>query len=252
MGTAIDHVVIAVPDPDAAAAELRERAGLAFTGGGRHPGLGTFNRIAFLGDAYLELIGVEDAAAARGWAVGRAAVRALAGGGGFVTWALADDDLGSTVARLQASGSAIGDPVHGSRAGTGGELVEWWTATLPELGPELPPFLIQHAARGDEWGPRAMAARRTFVHPLGSRVRLVSLELAVPDPIALAADCGAHLGLEFTPTDANAAATLGPHRIQLGRKVAGHGWAGLTLRGGTSQRRSATAFGVTITVEPAL
>ncbi|MDH4334149.1 MAG: VOC family protein [Chloroflexota bacterium] len=251
MATAIDHVVIAVPDPDAAADELTERLGLAFTGGGRHPGLGTFNRIAFLGDAYLELIGVEDPDAALGWAVGRAAVRALDGGGGFATWALSDDNLAATVARLQASGSAIGPPVHGSRAGTGGELTEWWTATLPEVGPDLPPFLIQHAARGDEWGPRAMAARRTFVHPLGSRVRLASLELAVSDPIALAADCAAHLGLVFTASGANAAATLGPHRIQLGPTVAGHDWARLTLRGGAGPRRSATAFGVTIAIEPA-
>lgn len=252
MATGIDHVVIAVPDPDAAAAELTERLGLAFTGGGRHPGLGTFNRLAFWGDAYLELIGVDDPVAAQGWAVGRAAVQGLERGGGFATWALGDDDLATTVARLRASGSAIGPPVHGSRAGTGGELVEWWTATLPELGPELPPFLIQHAARGDEWGPSAMAARGAFVHPLGSRVRLVSLELAVPDPIELAADCAAHLGLVLTAAGANAVATLGPHRIQLGRRVAGQEWARLTFQGGTGPRRSATTFGVTMAVEPAL
>ena len=66
MPSGIDHVVIAVADPDASAAELTEKVGLAFTAGGCHEGLGTFNRIAFLGDAYLELMGVEDAAAAQG------------------------------------------------------------------------------------------------------------------------------------------------------------------------------------------
>ena len=46
MPSGIDHVVIAVADPDATAAELTETVGLSFTGGGRHEGLGTFNRIA--------------------------------------------------------------------------------------------------------------------------------------------------------------------------------------------------------------
>ena len=63
MPSGIDHVVIAVADPDAAAAELTERVGLAFTAGGRHEGLGTFNKIAFLGDGYLELMGVPNPAA---------------------------------------------------------------------------------------------------------------------------------------------------------------------------------------------
>jgi len=41
MPSGIDHVVIAVPDPDTAAAELTEAVGIAFTAGGRHEGLGT-------------------------------------------------------------------------------------------------------------------------------------------------------------------------------------------------------------------
>ena len=53
MASGIDHLVIAVPDPDAAAAELTDALGIVFIGGGQHPGLGTFNRIAFLGEAYL-------------------------------------------------------------------------------------------------------------------------------------------------------------------------------------------------------
>ena len=38
MASGIDHLVIAVNDPDAAAAELTETVGLAFTAGGRHVG----------------------------------------------------------------------------------------------------------------------------------------------------------------------------------------------------------------------
>jgi hypothetical protein len=108
MPSGIDHVVIAVADPDASAAELTEKVGLASTAGGRHEGLGTFNRIAFLGDAYLELMGVEDAAAAHGWAIGRAAARALEAGRGFATYGLVDEAIRVTVPHLQVNGSRIG------------------------------------------------------------------------------------------------------------------------------------------------
>ena len=39
------------------AAELEASVGLGATGGGRHPGQGTVNRLVWLGDSYLELIG---------------------------------------------------------------------------------------------------------------------------------------------------------------------------------------------------
>ena len=45
----------------AAAATLESELGIAVTGGGRHPGAGSWNRIAWLADAsYLELIGIDD------------------------------------------------------------------------------------------------------------------------------------------------------------------------------------------------
>jgi hypothetical protein len=54
-GAAVDHLLIAVADLDAAAAAV-ERLGLPVAAGGRHPGWGTANRIVPLGGAYLELI----------------------------------------------------------------------------------------------------------------------------------------------------------------------------------------------------
>ena len=93
----IDHLVIAVRDPDAAAAELERDAGLAFTGGGRHEAMGTFNRLAFLGDTYLELIGVFDRGLVESsvtFAVGRASMAVLdEGREGLATYALATDDV---------------------------------------------------------------------------------------------------------------------------------------------------------------
>ena len=249
MASGIDHVVVAAPDPDAAAAELTERAGLAFTGGGRHPGLGTFNRLAFLGDAYLELIGVEDKLAAQGWAIGRAALRALKEGGGFATYGLLDDGIRATVARLQANGSSIGPAVHGSRERPDGEVVEWWTAAPPELGPARPPFLIRHAAFGAEWGTDALAARRAFVHPIGSPVRLVGLEIAVDDPLAFAAQCLAQLGLEFRLVGAVATATVGPHAIRLVPESPAPR-ATVTIRASVESPRTVGLLGIGLSVIP--
>jgi catechol 2,3-dioxygenase-like lactoylglutathione lyase family enzyme len=249
MASGIDHVVIAVADPDVAAAELTEEVGLAFTAGGRHAGLGTFNRIAFLGDAFLELMSVDDVAAAQGWAIGAAAVRALERGGGFATYGLVDDAIRNTVARLGANGSSIGPVVHGSRERPDGERVEWWTATPPLLGPDRPPFLIKHLAAGAEWGAGALAARRSFVHPIGSPVVIERLEIAAPDPLGLAADCGHGLGLEFQVIGTVAACSIGPHVVRL---VEGRSAATLVIGADVPAPRRINAHGMRFEIVPAL
>lgn len=54
----IDHLVLAAPDLDAAAAVLRADWGVDLVVGGAHDGLGTCNRLTGLGSgAYLEVIG---------------------------------------------------------------------------------------------------------------------------------------------------------------------------------------------------
>ncbi|MEO8639195.1 MAG: VOC family protein [Chloroflexota bacterium] len=248
MPSGIDHVVIAVADPDASAAELTETAGIAFTGGGRHEGLGTFNRIAFLGDAYLELMGVDDAAAAQDWAVGAAAVRAIEAGGGFVTYALLDEAIRVTVPRLQANGSRIGPVQQGSRERPDGGRVEWLTASPPELGPDRPPFLIKHLDDGEEWGADAQAARRAFVHPLGSPAVLERLDLAAPDPQALAADCHRDLDLDFWEIGSSAVCAVGRHVIRL---VAAEPETTITIGAAIASPRIVRALGVRFEVLPA-
>jgi catechol 2,3-dioxygenase-like lactoylglutathione lyase family enzyme len=247
----IDHLVIAVPDLDAAAAELTDALGLAFTAGGRHPGAGTANRIAFLGDPYLELISVEDDALARERPIGAAALRALEAGGGLATYALVDDALEVTVAELRANGSRIVEPQHGSRQRPDGETVEWWTAAFERLGPDVPPFLIRHALLGAEWSAEALAARRAFRHPIGSPVSLVRLDLATDDPPALAADYFAQLGVEFWAVADLAVATIGPHAIRL---VPTHEMpvaATVVLGAAVDAPRTLDALGVRCLVEPA-
>jgi hypothetical protein len=251
MPSGIDHLVIAVSDPDAAAAELADVVGLAFTGGGRHEGLGTFNRIAFLGDAYLELMGVDDTEAARGWAIGQAALATLASGGGFATYGLLDEEIQNTVARLHANGSSMGPVMRGSRQRSDGEVVEWWSATPAELGPVRPPFLIRHAAYGAEWGAAALAARRAYVHPIGSPIRLDRLELAVPDPIELATECAAEVGVEFAWRGDVAVADVGAHAIRLVHGTSGQVEATVLLGAGIDRPRSVRAVGLAFVIRPA-
>jgi hypothetical protein len=197
----IDHIVVAVQSVEAAAEVLERDLGLAVTGGGRHEAMGTHNRLAFLGDTYIELIGVFDATLVRSspsFAVGGAALRQLEERGeGLATYALATDDVARDVARLRAAGSPIDEPVAGSRVRPDAEVVRWVCA-FPELAPERPPFLIEHEPAGVEWGEEARATRAAFRHPGGGRVRLTALELPVADAAETAHEYGRVLGIAFT------------------------------------------------------
>lgn len=248
----IDHLVIAVPDLDAAVAELTESVGLAFTAGGRHPGAGTANRIAFLGEPYLELIAVEDEAAARERPIGAAALRALERGGGLATYALVDDELEVTVPQLQANQSTIGPVTYGERERPDGERVEWWTATFDSLSRYNPPFLIRHAHAGAEWGTVALEERRAFRHPIGSPVELQRLDVATPDPPALAAEYFSQLNVEFWAVSDLAVTSIGPHTIRLIPTNEMPAGSEVVLGAAVDTPRSVDALGVRFSVEPAV
>ena len=230
----IDHLVIACADPDAAATELESALGLTAAGGGRHEGMGTFNRIVWLADgSYLELIGVEDREAALGTPVGAAVVATLdAHGGGLATWALRDDELEVTVNGLPEG--SFGPVVHGSRKRPDGELVEWWAA-FPQapLAPAGVPFLIQHAYVGAEWSRAALAERASFRHPIGSPVILARLDLATGDPPSTAAVAARAAGTRL----------LGGRRPGGCRHRSARGQARAARRDGRAGRRHARGRG---------
>ena len=79
MASGIDHVIICCVDPDAAVEELCGALGLLPGGGGRHETSGTFNRLVWFGDSYLELVGVFDRELAEQGLFGRHIVRLLDG-----------------------------------------------------------------------------------------------------------------------------------------------------------------------------
>ena len=132
----LDHVVYAVGDLDEGAVRFREAYGLDSVAGGRHERWGTANRIVPLGDQYLELVAAVDRdAAARGF--GRAVMERADEGGGWITLAVATDDLDGVAERL---GLEVGS---GSRTRPDGEVVRWRMAGLDDSKrePWLPFFL---------------------------------------------------------------------------------------------------------------
>jgi len=248
----IDHLVIACADPDAAAASLESNLGLTAAGGGRHEGLGTFNRIAWLADgSYLELIGVEDRELALNTPVGEAVVATLdAHGGGLASWALNDDDVALTVGALPEG--SFGPVIHGSRMRADGELVEW-RAAFPQsrLAPDGVPFLIQHFYVGTEWGPATLAERASFRHPLGSSVHLARLDLATGDPPSTAAMLHEQLGLDFWAVVDLAVADIGPHVVRLVPRGEMAVPAVVTLAAEVESPRTAELLGLRFDVERA-
>lgn len=248
----IDHLVIAVPDPDAAAEQLESHLGVACTAGGEHQGIGTFNRIAWLADgAYLELMGVSDAEAAAGHPIAAAAHGQLAAhGAGLAAYALVVDDLERLVAELRSNDSSISPSITGSRQLPGGEAATWRLAVPPRLGSDGLPFLIEHLPSGPEWSPQAVRERTTQAHPLGSPVRLAGIDLADADPLGHAADYQATLGIEFWAVADLAVVELGRHIIRLRPIREMSHPAVVTLEAAVDTPLTAELFGLRIDVQP--
>jgi hypothetical protein len=164
----LDHVLIAVTDLAEAAREIEARHGLASITGGRHPAWGTANLIVPLGDSYIELVAVADAAAAAHSAFGRWVARVSPRGLGHpLGWAVRTDELAATARRLGLSVQA------GSRATPpDGQLLQWRSAGIEQAAAEPSlPFLI-------EWEPgMPHPGRATANHQAGS-VEITMLELA--------------------------------------------------------------------------
>lgn len=136
----LDHVVIAVADLEAAAADFEARYGLASIQGGRHPGWGTANRIVPLGESYLELIAVVDDEEAALSGIGARVARAVRSRSRLLGWAARTDDLDGVAARLGLEAHA------GSRLRADGTEVRWRTAGLDEAVAEpYLPFFIEWA-----------------------------------------------------------------------------------------------------------
>jgi hypothetical protein len=135
----IDHLMLGVADPDAAAADFA-RLGFAATPLSAMPQMGLANRCVMLSPTapgaanYLELLGHDPQRAAP-------FMGALLGGAeGIKSLVLAADDMEQAVARLAACGAPTGPPLHIERRWTlpdGEELDLAFTVATPAL--DAPP-----------------------------------------------------------------------------------------------------------------
>ncbi len=247
----IDHLVIAVRDLDHAADELEQRVGLAVTGGGRHPTLGTQNRLVWLGDAYVELVSIADRGVAEGSWLGVPTIAALERGGGLATWAVATDSIAADVAALREIGARFGDPAPGRRERPDGAVVRWKLAIGGALGPTEPPFLIEHDPSSAEWTEQDRAARSRQPHPIGGPVRLEVLELSVADVTATSLRLSRAVELRFRPSLVGGGARdagLGRQIVRLRPAHGLPGAAGIVLASPAGDDRRVDALGCRWTV----
>jgi hypothetical protein len=222
MLTGIDHVLIACADPDAAAVELEDAVGLRASAGGRHEIPGTFNRLVWLGDSFIELVGVWDRERAARWWWGRPALEVLARGGGYMGVVLASDDLSADAAILRERGSALGEPESGSRTRPDERVVRWQSARLPAVDPDLGVlFLIEHDLTAAEWTTAERQERAEMTHPLGGPARLQRLEVAVGSTHSATMRVHRDVGVAFRPSLAGAGARDGAIGRQTLRLIPG-------------------------------
>jgi hypothetical protein len=135
----LDHVLYGVGDLDKAAARFLEEYGLTSVEGGRHPQLGTANRIIPVGRGqFLELIAVVDQDSPH--PVAKVLGALVSNGDRLFASCLRPDDLDAVAQRLSLS------PVTARRNNPDGSVHEWRLAGLDAAaGPDRLPFFI-------DWG----------------------------------------------------------------------------------------------------
>ena len=122
MPLALDHVVIAVTDLEAAMADYRA-LGFTVVAGGSHPGRTSHNALVVFEDgSYLELIAWKSYNAAERWCVEHAKH-----GEGLMDFALLPGDTPAVIAAAKARGLALDGPIDGGRKRPDGAELKWQT-----------------------------------------------------------------------------------------------------------------------------
>lgn len=139
----IDHVLLATRDIEATAQHLLSRYGLASVPGGTHPEWGTGNRIVPLGDQYLEIIGIVDAARAAANPLGQWIIARTERGPTLAGVMVEPDDFDAECARLSLA------PMPGHRTLPDGSTVSWQLAGFPDaLLRSVPCFITWETRQG--------------------------------------------------------------------------------------------------------
>ena len=180
----LDHIILLIADVEGFRTRFETETGVALSVGGAHPGLGTANLLASVGDGvYLEFIGPNpELREPRGFGARLVTYRepSIAG------FAARTRDTAATVAAAEATGLTTVGPAAGSRETPDGVLLSWNGLYLlgHDYGDQVPFYI--------DWGETP--------HPSDTSARglkLISLRAVHPDPDGLAA-VYAGLGLPVT------------------------------------------------------
>jgi hypothetical protein len=173
--TAVDHLLLGVPDLDAGIHWVEQRTGVRAVIGGVHPGRGTRNAlIALAGRQYLEILAPDPAQEGGG----RADLRAL-GEPRLITWSALSTDSDALAKRADAAGLKATGARPGSRARPDGRLIEWTTLGIESAfasgGIDPIPFFIEwsadspHPSQDSPGGCELVSLE--FEHPAADRLR---------------------------------------------------------------------------------
>ena len=187
----LDHVVIAAEDLDAAEQEMTRLLGRRPSWRGRHPLYGTANVLYRLAasststgqaSAYLELLGLDEAATAGGAWTEFLKAFLLERGPGIFSIAFQTPDVAATVASVRARGLKADDPLPGEGVDLQtGARREWTNARVPpgETGGTAF-FFIEHRSPPDALplAPLIAAEDATVAHVAGLTVETADLKAA--------------------------------------------------------------------------
>lgn len=143
--SAIDHVLLGCSNLEYGIAFVEQHTGVRPAFGGVHPGRGTRNALAALGEqVYLEVIAPDPAqSGVTPWLTSTLPRIVSMTEPKVVGWALRSAGLEALVDRLRAEGIAVNGPHAGSRTRSDGRVLRWRMATLADDAGGVLPFLMQ-------------------------------------------------------------------------------------------------------------
>lgn len=208
----LDHVIVLTDDLERFRSRFETDTGVALTVGGAHPGLGTANLLASLGDGvYMEFMGPDPSFDTPRGLGARLAAQGAPRIGGF---AARTGDIAATAAAVEAAGLAAAAPAAGSRAAPDGSVIAW-TALFTaghDYGDQVPFFI--------DWGetphPSTTSARGLellsfhVVHPEPDRLTDLYGCMGVSVDVVAGAAPGFRLRMRTPKGERTLASELGP------------------------------------------
>lgn len=182
----LDHILLGSNNLDAGIAYIEKQSGVRPAFGGVHPGRGTRNALASLGELhYLEVIAPDPQQAGAPDTFGLQPLATPR----LIAWAVHVPDISAQTNRLADAGIEFEGPVAGSRDRPDGRVLRWKALRLKDDRQGLLPFFIEWAAgsvhpstdapagcrlvRFDVLAPRALELDQRFA-ALGLGIRVAN------------------------------------------------------------------------------